>query len=490
MVRRRYSAARPTPFDTGLLFEYVSILNDSRSALLLAASLLPAACGIDRPLLEQVQHSGMLRVLTLNSSTTYYVGPYGVAGLEHDLVQLFADFLGVQVEFTLVDSASQALTALATGDAHLAAAGLAVTHRRERRFRFGPPVQTVTQQVVYRRGSRRPRDVSELVGRELEVVAESSHAERLRELETSHPDLSWHESSDTTSEELLDLVHERVIELTISDSNLVALNRRLNPELGVAFDISPPQALAWAFRKSADRSLFEAASEFLRRLTEDGTLDVLVDRYYGHTQRFDYVDTRAFRRNLALRFPAYRDIFERAARAHGLDWRLLSAMGYQESHWDPEAVSPTGVRGIMMLTEVTAGQLGVQDRTDPEQSIFGGAAYLSSIRKRIPEHVSEPDRTWLALAAYNVGYGHLLDALELTKLRGGNPGRWVDVRQTLPLLAQKKWYAQTRYGYARGKEPVRYVDSVRRYRDLLATLDGPNQPPRKLPALSISARAL
>ena len=142
-------------------------------------------------------------------------------------------------------------------------------------------------------------------------------------------------------------------------------------------------------------------------------------------------------------------------------------MSYQESHWNPRARSFTGVRGMMMLTLRTAKELGVKNRLDPKQSIFGGAKYLAKLRKRMPDNIAEPDRTWMALAAYNVGYGHLTDARKLTKLDGGDSTRWMDVKDYLPRLSQKRYYKQTRHGYARGNEPVSYVQNIRRYFDVL-----------------------
>jgi len=150
-----------------------------------------------------------------------------------------------------------------------------------------------------------------------------------------------------------------------------------------------------------------------------------------------------------------------------IDWRLLAAISYQESHWNEKAISPTGVKGLMMLTQATAKDLGVKDRTQARDSIDGGARYLKQRIAIIPERVLEPDRTWFALASYNIGFGHLNDARILTQQLGKNPDKWIDVKQFLPLLSQEKWYSQTRHGYARGKEPVRYVSNIRSYLDLL-----------------------
>jgi membrane-bound lytic murein transglycosylase F len=334
-------------------------------------------------------------------------------------------------------------------------------------MRFGPPYQHVTQQVVYRYGEGRPRDPGELVGGRIEIIAGSSHAEQMRRVRAEYPELEWIENPDAESEELLFRVSEGTIDFTVADSNELQLNQRYYPEVRAAFDLTDPEPLAWALAPGADTSLLEAVQAFFDRLREDGDLDLLLERFYADTGQFDFVGTRVFLRHINLRLPRYEGMFREAAAEVGVDWRLLAAIGYQESHWNPRAVSPTGVRGIMMLTLRTAGDLGVSNRIDPEQSIFGGARYFSQVHARVPEHIPEPDRTWMALAAYNVGYYHLMDARILTERKGANPDRWMDVREHLPLLSQRKYYTQTRFGYARGREPVIYVDNIRRYYDIL-----------------------
>ena len=153
------------------------------------------------------------------------------------------------------------------------------------------------------------------------------------------------------------------------------------------------------------------------------------------------------------------------------DWRKLAAASYQESHWNPSARSPTGVRGMMMLTLPTAAYVGVDNRLDPEQSIRGGAFYLKDMMERLPDTIPENQRIWFALASYNIGLGHVEDARRLTESMGMDPDAWADVKKVLPLLQQSKYYKQTRYGYARGSEAVHYVDSIRRYYDTLVWID-------------------
>ena len=454
----------------------------------LTASII--GCSDPDSLLDRMRESGELVVATRNSATTYYLGPEGYAGLECELVQLFATEIGVNARFVIPGSVEQILEQVSNGSAHIAAAGLTVLPSRHARVRFAPSYQDITQQVVYRRGSRRPRSVGDLVDSQLEVVAGSSHEEELIRLAREYPNLKWQSHPDLESEQLLYLVNEQVIDHTIADSNEVALNRRYYPTLRVAFELTEPQQLAWALAHSHDSSLYKAVSRFFTRIKNDGTLNQLIERYYGYVENLNFVDKRAFHRHVVQRLPALLPHFRHAAETTGLDWRLLAAIGYQESHWNPDAISPTGVRGIMMLTKNTAEQLAIADRLDPEQSILGGARYLRIVETKIPERIAEPDRFWLTLAGYNLGFGHLEDARILTQSKGADPDKWADVKQRLPLLSQKNWYKKTRYGYARGREALTYVDNIRSYHDLLEWKFPPRtqDPEVPYPANDVKAR--
>ena len=424
------------------------------------------ACAPQRSILQQVLAIGELHVLTRNSGTTYFEGPQGPSGLEYELMRRFAEKLGVKLKISVPDNLNEVLEQISDGEAHIAAAGLTVTEERKQLVRFAPSYQTITQQVVYNTKGDKPRSIKQLDGH-LEVVAHSSHVEQLRKLKQKHSSLEWSENTDADSTELLTLVAEELIDYTIADSNEVTYNRRYYPKLRVAFDITKPQELAWAFPVSDDNSLYDAATEFLTELKDSGELDRLLKHNYQHVMNYDYAGTHSYLAQIRRRLPTYLEMFQQAAEQYDLDWRLLAAVAYQESHWRQNAVSPTGVKGMMMLTNATAEHLGVVDRTDPYESIMGGAKYLRKLIDKVPTHIPEPDRIWIAVAAYNVGYGHVSDARKLTIKRGDNPDKWVDIKATLPLLSKSKWYKQTRYGYARGWEPVRYVENIRSYYDIL-----------------------
>ena len=178
-------------------------------------------------------------------------------------------------------------------------------------------------------------------------------------------------------------------------------------------------------------------------------------------------EIKTFLKHIETRLPYYREEFQRAEKKTGISWVLLASMSYQESKWNRHAISPTGVRGLMMLTRSTAADMGIQNRLDPKKSIAGGARYLSSLYKRMPAAIQPWDRMLLALASYNVGFGHVKDAQLLGKRLGKNPNRWDDLKEVLPLLAKKKYYKDLPHRYARGWEPVQYVKRIREYRKIL-----------------------
>jgi len=269
-----------------------------------------------------------------------------------------------------------------------------------------------------------------------------------------------------STEMLLQKVWEGEVDCTIADSNIIQTNRRFFPELVVAFPIAEPQELVWLLPKGAD-DLVRSVETWFEEFVDSNTYSAIHTRYYAHVDIFDYVDITRFIQSVDERLSLYRPFFEEAAESYGFDWTLLAAMAYQESHWKPDARSPTGVRGIMMLTMNTAADLGIENRLDVQESIEGGARYLADLRDRLPEAVQEPDRTWIALAAYNIGMGHIYDARALAEHYGYDKNTWAGLREVLPKLSQPDYYRYLRFGYARGGEPVFYVARIRNYRQIL-----------------------
>ena len=419
--------------------------------------------------LEKIQQRGNIRILTLNSASTYFLDIESPSGFEYQLARWFSESIGVEASFITVSQYSDLYTELLFGTGDIVAAGLS---EGESEFSsavvYGPRYYEVKSQVLYRNGNvDRPRKLVDIVSDDLHIIRGASQSRLLHSLKKEHPQLVWTEVDDIGIEELIELVDTGEVSYIVADSHDISLQRRFFPELRIAFELGEPRQLRWAFNVAEDDSLSSAVDHFFRQIEEDGRLEQLIHRHYSHVARFNYSDIQTFTEHMRKRLPKYEQSFVQVAESLDLDWRLLAAIGYQESLWNERAKSPTGVRGLMMLTQVTAKQMKVKNRLDPAQSIRGGAAYFDSVRKRISARILEPDRSWFALAAYNVGLGHVEDARIITEANGGDPDKWIDVKKSLPLLARKKWYKKTKYGYARGWEPVKYVENIRLYYEYL-----------------------
>jgi membrane-bound lytic murein transglycosylase F len=453
-------------------------LIDRLKALLLVVLVAPLLLsGQDTlTLLEKAQKRGSLTILTRNGASSYFIGPEGGTGPEYDLAAAFAEYLGLDLEVEVADEFGDLGRMLSSRQGELIAANLTRTPAREKLFSFGPDYAEETTVVVYKRGRERPRELQDLVGKRVSVIAGSSYETLLEQAQKTIPDLRWTTEQYGSMEDLLVAISDGQLDATLVDSNIFKINSQFYPGLKVGFTFASQQQQAWAFQPGDDDSLVQKARSFFKLIDENGRLVAIRERYTEISNELDRVGMFQFMKQVRSRLPTLIPLFQEVAEAHDVDWRLLAAIGYQESHWDPDATSRTGVRGIMMLTQRTATQLGVNNRLDPEQSIEGGARYFLRMHRRVPARIQEPDRTWMALAAYNMGYGHLEDARVLTQKQGGDPDLWLDVNERLPLLSQEKWYRQTRYGYARGYEAKQYVENIRSYFDTLIWMETRSHP--------------
>ena len=441
-----------------------------RVATLVVAGLL-AACSEQPPPVPPVAQSGELVVLTVNGPVTYFEDAQGLpSGFEFDLVQLFAREINAKASFVVVDDPAAIDRLLRHGRAHVAAAGLARHFDYPGGLAWGPAYLTTQHQVVGKVGAvPRPKGLRDLGTNRVGVIEESV-AEYLLlapQLESIRVERL---PAGTSTADMLERVARGQLEYALVESTRFTLARRYFPEVEVLFDVGKPVDYAWLFAAGDRKRLLEAAKPFFERIVKDGTLKRLVDRYYGHATRLTTLDAVTLIERIRTQLPALRPHFVEAEAATGIDWRLLAAIGYQESHWDAQATSPTGVRGLMMLTEETAARLQIKDRLDARESILGGASYIAIIKESLSARIPEPDRTFLALAAYNMGIGHLEDARVLAERSRLDPDKWQDVRQVLPKLADPEHFQKLKHGYARGFEAQQLVDNVRNYYDILTRM--------------------
>jgi len=441
--------------------------------ILVLVACLAAGCEETPKPVAPVAEAGELVILTVNGPATYFEDAQGLpSGFEFDLASLFAKELGVVPSFVVVDNPTRIEGLLRRGQAHRAAAALARHFDFPGGLAWGPSYFSTQHQVVGRAGeSPKPKRLEDIAGKRIGVIEESVADYLLSEPPKFSVPIERLPPGSSTAD-VLELVAAGKLDYALVESTRFTLARRFFPQVEVAFNVGKPIDYAWLVSTADKKSIMDATKPFFERIKKDGTLKRLVDRYYGHAMRFSAVDSGAVLEQITKQLPKLKPHFQEAERLSGVDWRLLAAIGYQESHWDSTAVSPTGVRGIMQLTAQTATFLRVSNRDDPAQSIMGGARYIRQLIDLVPPEVPEPDRSWLALAAYNMGWGHLLDARDLTRRLGGDPDRWLDVRNSLPLLTQSKWHALTKYGYARGHEAVTYVGNIRTYYDMLSWITG------------------
>jgi membrane-bound lytic murein transglycosylase F len=416
--------------------------------------------------LQEIQERGELRVVTVNSPTTYYLGAHGAEGLEFSLARDYAQRLGVTLVITPLPHNAAMQAELAAGRADIAAAQVSADEAWLQASEAAEPYEQVDQLVVYRRGEKRPRGTIQLESARLAVRAGSPQEHVLKKMKaTVAPNLEWVVTAPSSADPLED-VQTGQANYAIVDSREYSFARHLYPNVVVGFTLPASRPAQWMVRKNA-HDLVRSVNDFFRDIRDSGRLEQLSQQATGDSHPFEYLESRQFQAHIAVRLGSFRGYFQEASAASGVDWRLLAAIGYQESKWNPKAESRDGALGVMMLTADTAAEMGVTDRTNPKQSIIGGAKYFAEVKQKIPERIPEPDRTWLAVASYNVGFGHLEDARVLAQSRGKNPDSWADVREHLPLLAQERYYAQAKRGYARGWEPVQFVDRVQRFLTLL-----------------------
>ena len=413
--------------------------------------------------------------VTHNGPSTYYLNGNGLpAGIEHDLAALFVKdyFPDYEIRFLLVDSITDVIPSLLKGQAHIAAANLSITPIRQQLVHFSTSYQQVQQQLIFNSDvNKKPKSLASIsvgnIDKKIVVPAGTSYSERLIEAQKTVPNLHWQAIEHTNTELLLEEVADGLIDFTLADSHLAAIMQNYHPNLSVALPIGQPDKIAWAMSKNAEASLALKVNTFFDKIQKNGTLRNLIDRYYGSSNRLNNLDITTFLSRSITLLPKYIHLFKQAEDITGLDWRLLAAVSYRESHWDTFNTSPTNVRGLMMLTESTADLMGVTDRLDPKQSIPAGAKYIMKLKDIVPERIPEPDRTYMALAGYNIGYAHVEDARVLAKRLKLNPDRWADVKKTLVLLRNPDYYNTVKYGYASGGAPVIFVESVRSYQRIL-----------------------
>ena len=239
--------------------------------------------------LEKAQQRGSLTLLTRNGASTYFIGPDGAMGPEHDLAAAYADYLGLDLEVAVADEFSDLGSLLQRRQGDLIGANLTRTRERERTFNFGPDYAETKTLVVYRNGATRPRDLFDLVGQRVAVIAGSSYEAQLEEASKSLPGLQWSAQTNAGIEDLLIAIAEGELDATLVDSSIFRINSQFYPRVRAGFTLPGAQQHAWAFLPGNDDSLVQKARSFFRLTRENGTLALILGQYEDDNHRLDRV---------------------------------------------------------------------------------------------------------------------------------------------------------------------------------------------------------
>ncbi|MFO7751000.1 MAG: membrane-bound lytic murein transglycosylase MltF [Desulfobacteraceae bacterium] len=415
--------------------------------------------------LAAIKEKGKLCMITVNNANSYYMYRGAPMGFEYDMAKAFAEFLDVDLEI-LTPGWNDMFSALETGRGDFIASGLTITEQRKNMVDFSSPYLSVQQKLIHHKLKFGAASLEKLAGKTIHVRKQTSYQTRMEEIKNNGIDLTIQLHDNTPTEELIRMVADKEIKYTVADSNIALLNRRYYPDIAIGLPLEEEQSLGWAVKKG-DTELLNKIDQFLAQAEESGLFGKIYEKYYGDIDIFDYFDLKKFHQRINTRLPKYKDSIVKESEKFDFDWRMVAAIVYQESHYDARAKSRTGVRGLMQVTRKTAKEMGISNRLDPRQSIQAGIRYLHKMYQRFDDIEERQERLRFAMASYNVGYGHVRDAQKLAEERGLDKNKWESMEKTLPLLTKREFYKNTKHGYARGWEPVRYIERIETYYDIL-----------------------
>jgi membrane-bound lytic murein transglycosylase F len=425
--------------------------------------------GSDLSKMEKIKKTGILRLITNNGVNTYHYYNGKPTGFEYDLAKEFAKYLNVELD-VVTPGWNNMFSYLEQGKGDIIASGLAITRKRLEKVNFSIPYMTIQQRIVHHNLVFGPENIEDLNLRTVHVRRGTSYQSRLEEIKKSGVNFNYILHDNIPTEDLIAMVHDRKIKFTVADNNIAYLNQRYYPDIRIGISLQEKESLAWAVNKT-DSQMLEQVNKFFLFANETGLLKKISDKYYANIEDSDPFELKKFHERIGVRLPRYREIIETEALRYCFDWKLIAAIIYQESHFNPNAKSFTNVRGLMQVTEATAREMGIKNRSNPEQSIQAGVKYLDKLIQRFEYLEDDHEKILFGLASYNVGYGHVMDAVKLTEKMQLDGSKWRDLKTILPLLSKPQYYKNTKHGYARGREPVRYIERILTYFDILKKKD-------------------
>lgn len=412
--------------------------------------------------LDDIIEDGELIVLTINSYASYFSYRESPMGFQYELAQGFAKSLGVELKVKVVNSEVELVKALLNGEGDLIAYNLAITNERKKELIYCGKENVSHQVLVQRNGNDVLNDVTQLVGKEVYVMP-GKYEMRLKNLNQElGGGIMIHEISQDsiTNEDLITMVAEGKIDYTVTNNELAKINKTYNPNLDISMEISFDQRSAWAVRKTSPK-LAEAADKWHRENINSAEYEASARRYFELDKHSPQGAILSLKDG---RISYYDDLFKKYAPQINWDWRILAALVYTESNFNPKAVSWAGAKGLMQLMPATSRAYGVPAgmESDPEESIKAGVKYIAELQK-IFFKVNDSDRIKFVLASYNSGIGHVFDAMALAEKYGKDKYLWDGNVAVYMLLKNKEEYYKDpvcKNGYFRGVETYNFIRDV------------------------------
>ena len=414
--------------------------------------------------LPDLKERRRLRMITRNNAMTYFIYRGQQIGFEYELMKRFASEHDLRLEIVIPNSHAELLPYLNEGKGDVVASAMTITEVRQEQAAFTQPYNEVNELVVVHADDDSITSLQDLAGRTIHVRASSSFYTTLMALQDSIKGLEIALVPDNVeTEDILAGVEEGIYDLTLCDSNLLDIERAYGRRLKAALNIKPT-ALGWAVRKN-NSDLLAALNEYIKEEKGGLFFNMMKKRYFKSTRAVARAKD-SMRVGLSGQLSPYDELAKKYASQYGQDWRMITAQMYQESKFDPEAVSWVGAQGLMQVMPSTGQDLGFIDLQDPQESIHAGVKYMHQLINRFDHSLPMEVRIRFALASYNVGYGHVLDARRLAREMGWDPNRWFgNVEKAMRLLSQPDYYERARYGFCRGGQPVHYVKNIQNFYD-------------------------
>ena len=424
-------------------------------------------CSKESSKLKQIKSNGILRIALVADPPHYFPSKVKERGYDFELVSHYATSIDVELEIIKTNTSDEIIFLLNQGKVDIGILGSSPEFD-QKNIKNVVTYNNSKWYVIGNRANRQlPKSIDSIKPNTMIVANGSNASFILHSIEEDYSSLLWDELKNTNVRSILERINENHSKISIISEDIYVYYQYLFPETKKIFVLPIKYPSRWLVKNNNNLSFLYSINSFFNKYKQNGKLEKIGKTYYEHLNAFDYVDIRYYLKRIDKKLPKYKKYFVEAAKNSALDARIIAAVSYQESHWNRKARSPTGVRGMMMLTLDTAKRVGVKNRLNAKQSIFGGAKYLKILYESLSNTIKEPDRLWFTLAAYNIGLGHVEDARTITKSQGDNPNSWIDVEKHIPKLSQKKWYKKTKYGFARGHESIEFVKRVRRYYDIL-----------------------